>query len=331
MTEKTKPVVIELEGDAKTPTPAQAPPVPDMEEPAADGRAMQTMAVMASGRSGVLGRLFLGSTLALVMAGVSVALWDFVFSLMARNIWLGRGVLALVGLFLLAALGLVLREWVALARLKRIDRLRGEARSALAQSDLTGARKLTAQLVKLYDKRPEMRWAIADFADHGNDMLDADALLHHAERSLMPPLDAAARREIEAAARQVATVTAIVPLALADVVVALVANLRMVRRIATIYGGRTGGLGSWRLLKTVMLHLAATGAVSVGDDMIGSIMGGGMVGKLSRRFGEGIVNGALTARVGLTAMELCRPLPFDAVKRPKVTAIVKSALAGLFG
>jgi len=305
--------------------------VPDMEETGAEGHAMQTMAVMTSGRLGVLGRLFLGSLLALVMAGISVALWDFVFSLMARNVWLGRGVLVLVGLFLLAAFGVVLREWVALARLKRIDRLRNEAVSALAHSDLAGARKLTARLLKLYDRRPEMRWALADFAEHGDDMLDADALLHHAERNLMPPLDAAARREIEAAARQVATVTAIVPLALADVVAALLANLRMVRRIATIYGGRTGGLGSWRLLKTVMLHLAATGAVSVGDDMISSIMGGGMVGKLSRRFGEGIVNGALTARVGIIAMELCRPLPFDAVKRPRVAAIIKSALAGLFG
>ena len=74
----------------------------------------------------------------------------------------------------------------------------------------------------------------------------------------------------------------------------------------------------------------ATGAVAVGDDMIGSVAGGGMLSKLSRRFGEGVVNGALTARVGLAAMELCRPLPRLTVPRPTVTGVVRRALSGLF-
>ena len=58
-----------------------------------------------------------------------------------------------------------------------------------------------------------------------------------------------------AASRTVATVTAIVPLALADVATALTANLRMIRRIAEIYGGRAGSLGSLRLARTVMTSL----------------------------------------------------------------------------
>ncbi|MCB1348016.1 MAG: DUF697 domain-containing protein, partial [Maritimibacter sp.] len=52
--------------------------------------------------------------------------------------------------------------------------------------------------------------------------------------------------------------------------------------------------------------------------------------KLSRRFGEGIVNGALTARVGVAAIEVCRPLPFSRGRRPSVTGIVRRALTGLF-
>ena len=63
--------------------------------------------------------------------------------------------------------------------------------------------------------------------------------------------------------------------------------------------------------------------------MIGSVAGGGVLSKLSRRFGEGVVNGALTARVGLAAMELCRPLPFAALDRPAVSSLVSRALAGL--
>jgi putative membrane protein len=135
---------------------------------------------------------------------------------------------------------------------------------------------------------------------------------------------------VQAAARQVATVTALVPLALADVAAALTANLRMIRRVAEIYGGRSGFLGSWRLTRAVLTHLVATGAVAVGDDMLEPLLGGSLLGKLSRRFGEGLVNGALTARVGVAAMEVCRPLPFSPRRRPSVRGMVKNALGGLF-
>ena len=59
------------------------------------------------------------------------------------------------------------------------------------------------------------------FAERRDDVFDADALFDLAEAELLEPLDEAARREIEAAARQVAAVTALVPLALADVAAAL--------------------------------------------------------------------------------------------------------------
>ena len=161
--------------------------------------------------------------------------------------------------------------------------------------------------------------------------MDADALMALTEVELMAPLDAAAARVVEAAARRVALATALVPLALVDVAVALYSNLAMVRRVAGIYGGRTGTVGSWRLMRRVFTHLLATGALALTDDMIGSLAGGGILSKLSRRFGEGVVNGALTARVGLAAMDLCRPMPFVALQRPGVSALVGRALKGIAG
>jgi putative membrane protein len=105
----------------------------------------------------------------------------------------------------------------------------------------------------------------------------------------------------------------------------------MIRRIAEVYGGRSGTLGAWRLLRAVLTHLVATGAVAIGDDMIGSVAGGSVLSKVSRRFGEGVVNGALTARVGIAAMEVCRPLPFGEGRKPTVTGLLRRALSGLFG
>ena len=68
----------------------------------------------------------------------------------------------------------------------------------------------------LYEVITEMDWSRARLAERAPEQLDTETLLNLAETELMAPLDAAARLEIEAAARTVATVTALVPLALAD-------------------------------------------------------------------------------------------------------------------
>jgi len=320
------PVLIDLE-DAPA-DPGAASPVPDAALP--EGGAMQTAAAVAARRPSRLARLFWGTLTGLVGMGVSLALWDFVTGLLARAPVLGWVALAMTSACVLALAGMALREWAAFARLARLDALRRAADAALASGDPVAAKAAVARIDALYAGRADMAWARARLAERLPDTFDADAALGLAEDTLMAPLDAAAEREIEAAARQVAAVTALVPLALADVAVALAANLRMVRRVAEVYGGRGGSLGAWRVLRAVFAHLVATGAVAVGDDLIGSVAGGGLLSKVSRRFGEGVVNGALTARVGVAAIEVCRPLPFARRPRPSVTGVMRRAVTGLF-
>lgn len=325
-----KPVLIAQDAPASV-TPTTAPPVPD--DPGdgpAQGRAMLRAGAMAASRGSALGRFFWASSAALVSLVASVAAWRFVADLSAANPVLGWVAAALVAAFVLALLLLALREVGAFLRLARIDRLARDAAAAAADSDLDGARDVADRLASLYAARADLAWGLRRMAERRPEVMDAETLLDLAETELMTPLDAAARREIEAAARQVAAVTAIVPLALADVAAALFANVRMTRRIAEIYGGRAGTFGSWRLLRRVMTHLVATGVLAVGDDMVQSLAGGGLLAKLSRRFGEGVVNGALTARVGVAAIEVCRPMPFRALPRPRVSALVGRSLAGLF-
>jgi len=325
------PVLIDLdETTAARQTVSDAPPVPDVVA-VPQGQAMQAAARLAARRPSVLARLFWALATALVGAIVSIAAWNFVNDLIAQNPVLGWMMTALVAAFVLVLSLIGLRELAAFGRLSRLDGVRHAAGEALNGDDLKAARVVTDRLVALYKGREETRWGRDRLAELRVDQLDAQGLLGLAESELLMPLDQAASREVEAAARQVATVTALVPLALADVAAALTANLRMIRRVAEIYGGRSGFLGSWRLTRAVLSHLVATGAVAVGDDMLEPILGGSILGKLSRRFGEGLVNGALTARVGVAAMEVCRPLPFAAGRQPKVRTIVARALGGLFG
>ena len=311
-------------------TPATAPAISDGGLEAPSGRTMQTLVQLGARRPSWLTRFFWSALLALLGFVASVAAWQFVDRLIASNAVLGYIAMGLTGAFVSALLMVALREWVALIRLGRMDGLRVRAEQAIANSDLRAARDVRDSVLALYKARPELDAGRAAVTRRDVDSFDADAVFTVMDAELLMPLDEAASREVEAAARQVATVTAIVPLALADLATALTANLRMIRRVAEIYGGRSGMLGNWRLTKAVMTHLVATGAVAVGDDLIGSIAGGGVLGKISRRFGEGVVNGALTARVGVAAMEVCRPLPFTSERKPSVTQLVKRALVGLF-
>lgn len=321
-----KPFVMDSD---KLADPALAAPVPDLMP---EGRAMMAAARLANTpRASGLGRFAIWAFGALFSFVISVAAWDFVSSLLARNSLLGTVAFVLVGVAVLVALILAFREWAAFARMARLDHLRIKADAARMAHDLPAARQVVDALVGLYGARADLAWGRAKLAEQRRDILDADGLLALTETELLAPLDQTARREIEAAARQVALVTALVPLALADVATALFANLRMIRRIATIYGGRSGTLGSWGLLRRVFSHLLATGALALGDDLISSVAGGGILSKLSRRFGEGVINGALTARVGIAAMEMCRPMPFVALPKPKVSNLVSRALAGVFG
>lgn len=319
------------EAGQKRPNPADAPPIEELDNPLPRPRTMELVTRLVGRPASRLTRFFIGTAGALLTFLLTVAALDFLGGLIDRYPLLGWVGMGLLVLFTLASLAMAWREYRAWARFARIDAIQRQAGLALAESSSEKARHVTDRLLALYRGRPDLKWGHERLSEGRIDSYDAKSLISMAENELMPSLDQEARREIEAAARTVAAATALIPLALADVVAALAANLRMIRRIAEIYGGRAGTVGSWKLARTVMTHLVATGAVAAGDDLIHTIAGGGVLTKLSRRFGEGIVNGALTARVGIAAMEVCRPLPFVNQPRPKVTNLVARGLRGLFG
>ena len=80
-----------------------------------------------------------------------------------------------------------------------------------------------------------------------------------------------------------------------------------------------GTLGFFRLARGVLAHLAVTGVIAAGDDFVHQVVGQGLAARLSAKLGEGVVNGMMTARIGIAAMETARPLPFAAVRRPGIS------------
>lgn len=316
------------------PSPADAPLIDDGGYGAAKGpqpRTMRLVSRIIGGKPSRLTRFFINTGAALFTFLLSVAAMRFISNLLTTYPLLGWIGVALFALFAFAALLMAWREYRAWHRFAKIDQINHASVAALETGDLVAAKKVVGQLSALYAGRPELQGGRRYLAERQDETFDAESLLAMAETQLLADLDQEARREIEAAARTVAAATALIPLALADVIAALAANLRMIRRMAEIYGGRAGAVGGWRLARTVMAHLVATGAVAAGDDLIQTVAGGGLLAKVSKRFGEGVVNGALTARVGVAAMEVCRPLPFIHQRRPSVGNLVSRGLKGLFG
>ena len=125
-----------------------------------------------------------------------------------------------------------------------------------------------------------------------------------------------------AAAKRVSIVTAISPRAAVDMLFVLFNALALIRKLAVLYGGRPGTIGVLRLFRQVISHLALTGGVAVTDSLLQQIIGHGVAARLSARLGEGMLNGILTARLGILAIDVTRPLPFAELPRPALNDLV---------
>jgi putative membrane protein len=305
---------------------------PDAQEAAGgeetgDGGQLARPTLAELGRRGLRwGALLVSALAGAALLGVVAWFARFVSAALARDDWMGWATLALLAVAAFAALMIALRELIGFLRLARLGRLRSEIAAAIAQRDRTAERKAARRLAELYAGRRDQAWNVRRFREHAQDVHDPGELLALAEREIVAPLDGEAKRIVTRSAKRVATVTALSPMVLIAVGYVLVENLRLLRALAALYGARPGLLGVMRLGRMVFTHIVATGGVAMTDDLIGQFLGQDLLRRLSRRLGEGAFNGALTARIGVTALEVIRPVPFLAVKPPRVRDVLAEAL-----
>ena len=260
---------------------------------------------------------------------LAVGLWldQLVRDLFARWDYLGWVGIALIGVAVLALFFFLLREFLAMRRLSHLDKMREKVAELYEDGDRKKAMAVANDLLHLYAKQPSLFRARQTLKQDLPHLFDPEDILAQTEQILMPPLDKAATHRVHQAARRVALITALSPRPIFDILVVLIETVRMVRAIAEIYGNRPGFVAMLRLSGHIAGHLAVTGGMAAGETLIQQIVGHGVAARISAKLGEGLLNGILTARIGLATIALCRPMPFTTEDQPKLGAVIKTLRA----
>ncbi len=238
--------------------------------------------------------------------------------------WTATGIAAIAGF---SALALVFREIWGLLRLHRIEALQHQAVTALNTGEEKSVSATLASLRSLYGNRLDLAWNLRELAGHDTDIISPLDRLRLAERLLLEPLDEQTHRIIARRAKRVTLLTTVTPIAALDVAFVAAQNIAMLRELASLYGGRPSTLATLRLSRLVLMHLAVAGGLALSDNFFHLFVGKGIIGKLSARFGEGAVNGILTSRIGLAAVDVCRPIPKPPAKRESLTSLMREIVS----
>ncbi len=273
------------------------------------------------------GYLLLVSLLTLITLWFGLTITKMIADFFIWSLTLGWISVALAAIAGLAFAAIFLRELFGLWRLRQIEKLQIASARAINQNDATAAATATRELKQLYTGRPDMAWALRSWSEHAGDIIDPPAAIRLAERLLLEPLDEQAHRIIARRARRVTLLTTVTPTAALDMLLVGGQNLFMIRELGELYGGRPSFIATLRLTRMVLTHLAVAAGLALTDNFLHLFVGKGLLGRLSARFGEGAINGILTARIGLAACEVCRPIAREASKRETLGALAKEIVS----
>ncbi len=229
----------------------------------------------------------------------------------------------------------VLSEWSTLRQFKRREKLKQQASELLVINDIAESRnselldvegfcqKITESLPcdLLFDKESEQgkTWQDALNGQHSD-----SELLQLYSRLVLSKVDEKALAEIARFSTESVVLIALSPVAIIDMLIMLWRNLRMINKVAGLYGLKLGYWSRIKLIKQVFVNMVYAGASELVADFGAEMIGADLLGKLSGRLAQGLGAGMLTARLGVKTMQLCRPIPFD--DKPKLSNVRREML-----
>ncbi len=273
-------------------------------------------------------RLLLLGGAGFLAALLGLEAYDFVVDLFVRSELLGGAFSVLLALAAAGAFGLTASEIASLRRLTKLGDLRASGAHLLTSQVHGQADPLLDRVERIYRDRAELRGPIERFHREASDALNDGERVRLFATTVLTPLDRRAYQAVTTCARDIGALTALSPLGVLDGLIVLGRTLAMLRAIATVYGVRPGAAATTALLRRTVRNIIAAGVGELVSDAAVETLGASLLSFLSTRAGQGVVNGVLAARLGLSAMQLCRPLPFAADELPSLKQLRKELFEG---
>ncbi|WP_299018239.1 YcjF family protein [uncultured Photobacterium sp.] len=267
----------------------------------------------------------------LLVAGAVMTGWqtlDYVLTAYQSADWLALGwstIVAAVAATGITALG---RELVKLSRLKQRQSERDQAQQLLNADGIGQGKafcmKLAKQSVIRDDHAEYDRWLQSLAATH-NDR----EVLELYDQMVLSHQDKLARRLVTKYASEAAVMVAVSPLAVADMLLVAWRNFRFIEQVSAVYGVELGYWSRIKLVKLVLANMAVAGATEMIADTGMDMLSMDLAGRMSTRVAQGVGVGLLTGRLGLKAISLMRPLPWQSEQQPKLSEIRKDLVLRL--
>ncbi|MEA9389389.1 TIGR01620 family protein [Acerihabitans sp. TG2] len=329
MNDPVKPRIDFTSQDLPAPTPEAAPlrsaqnfdmqknaqfqAQPELDEP---GRPEQLLTQTLRPRRSVWrGMVMAGAGLLVFSAAAQGIVWSV--HAWQQQDWLSLGTLAAGTLFVMAGAGSLVTEWRRLYRLRQRADERERA-GELLQSHAPGqgrafCLRLAEQAGINQDHPALQRWQ----AMLQETQSDREVVTLYA-KIVQPLVDVRVRNAISRSAAESALMIAVSPLAIVDMGFIAWRNLRLINHIASLYGLEVGYFSRIRLFRLVLLNIAFAGVSEWVTEVGMDWMSQDLTARLSARVAQGMGAGLLTARLGIKAMELCRPLPWIDGDKPRL-------------
>lgn len=277
-------------------------------------------------------RVFAAAATAFVLAVLAVEAVSYTVALFERHAALGAVLGALAALAVASGVLAIGSEVVALRRqlksLQEVAALRDEAACLLKGSAAAGqSGLLTARILGRYADRPELADGVARFKMTATTAHADREVLSLLARDVLQPLDRQAYGIVSRAARDAGIGVLLSPAGLLDALLVIWRTSRMIRDVALVYGFRPSRIGRFALTRRVLENAAMAGAVEYLGDLLTAHIGAGVAGRVSSKVGQGAFTALRTARLGLIAIEACRPIPFTDADRAGLASLRNEILA----
>lgn len=233
----------------------------------------------------------------------------------------------------LFGVGVIISEWRKLVYLRNHQKNQQVSRQLLLEqlpsNDGEQAVKFCEDIANNLNHLPTIAQAEQRWKSQLNEAYNAKEVLYLFSENVLKPIDKQVKQMISRNAAENAVIVAVSPLAIVDVLLISARNIALVNKITKAYGMELGYISRLKLFKMVLKNMVFAGATEIATDVGMDFFSQNLTAKLSLRAAQGIGVGLLTARLGIKAMEFCRPVAFKANERPRISAIRQELLTSV--